>query len=308
MAALEALEGPHLQAVVEAFARLLRSHEARLNALNVFPVADSDTGSNLAATAEAAVAALARRSGGAVADTAAALAGAVFDHARGNSGTILAQILWGFAQEAAGRRRLDAAGLAEALAAGARAAPLALAAPVEGTMLTVARELADAALAAAGSGAGGAAGAGAPAPLLDVLDAARFAAYDSLARTPELLPALAAAGVVDSGGAGYALLADAFLEVVDGRRPPTPAGAAGAAGASSGAAPAVYEVMFQLRATLDQAAVKAALGSVGDSVTVAGAGRRWICHVHTTDIGAALEAGLRFAPPTAVRVEALVER
>ena len=127
--------------------------------------------------------------------------------ARGNSGVILSQILRGISGVVSEQQGLDGVSAAAALAAAATAAYEAVMRPVEGTILTVVREASEAAVAAAAEGA----------DLVTVLDAARAQGADALERTPEMLPVLKEAGVVDAGGAGLLLLLDVLLHVADGR-------------------------------------------------------------------------------------------
>jgi hypothetical protein len=185
---------------------------------------------------------------------------------------------------------------------------------VEGTILTVVRESATAAGAAAANGDG----------LDRVLEAATSAAEESLARTPELLPVLKEAGVVDAGGAGYILLLDVLLHVVDGRPVPEPESfkAPAAAPATGRAAPADhvepegatvsdlrYEVMYLLEAADEAVPVfKNVWAGIGDSIVVVGGDGLWNCHIHTDDIGAAVEAALDAGRPRNIRVTDLLEQ
>jgi hypothetical protein len=173
--ATQSLDGRRLCALVEDALPLLERHADTLNAINVFPVPDGDTGTNMVLTLRAGVEALgdAEESVGAVAGR---LAYGALMGARGNSGVILSQVLRGLAAGLEGRAEAEGAALAEALARGAEAARHALSDPKEGTILTVARE------AARGGG-------GARSNAVDaVLEAAVEAANDAVARTPELLP------------------------------------------------------------------------------------------------------------------------
>lgn len=190
-----------------------------IDALNVFPVPDSDTGTNLYLTMEAAVAAAERcPSGAPVRDVADAMARGALLGARGNSGIILAQMLRGVADVFGrpGATLADGTVLAEALDHAASAAYAAVHKPVEGTILTVAR--------AAGSAAQ-AQLADQPSGLAEVALAAARAARQALAATPQQLDVLRDAGVVDAGGRGLTVLLDAFDTVLTGRRPlPAPGG------------------------------------------------------------------------------------
>ena len=170
--------------------------------------------------------------------------------------------------------------------------------PVEGTILTVARGAAEGARAAAEAGKS----------LVDVAEAARAAAAEALARTPSLLPVLEQAGVVDAGGTGLLLLFDALLTVVDGRAMPAPPElpeshvgpvnpeAPGAAAVERRSADAElaglrYEVMYLLEAPDETIpSFKEVWAGLGDSIVVVGGDGLWNCHIHTDDIGAAIEA------------------
>src|SRR4051812_34976067 len=223
METLERLGAEHLRAVVTSYRDALRGHQDAINRLNVYPVPDGDTGTNMALTLESVVAEL---------DTARDMASVcrAISHgslmgARGNSGVILSQILRGLSRSFEGVDAGDAATVAGGLVAASEAAYGAVMRPVEGTILTVAK--------AAGDGAREAAGR--TKSLVDVLDAARAAAADALEHTPDLLPVLKQAGVVDAGGAGFLLLIDALLFVAAGRPLPEPPAVASPAGVSAGA-------------------------------------------------------------------------
>ena len=166
--------------------------------------------------------------------------------------------------------------------------------PVEGTILTVVRWSAEAAEGAqAGTGLS----------LVDLLDEAAAAARTAVAQTPELLPVLRDAGVVDAGGQGFTLLLDAFLEVVDGRLLPEPTDRAAPriveSHAAAGDVSALrYEVMYLLDAVdATIPAFKASWAALGDSIVVVGGDGLWNCHVHTDDIGGAIEAGIEAGRP-----------
>jgi DAK2 domain fusion protein YloV len=305
MTTLERLDADQLRAVVVGYRDALRAHQEGLNRLNVYPVPDGDTGTNMALTLESVVAELEGAEG--MAAVCKAISHGSLMGARGNSGVILSQILRGLAS-AFDTGEGDGACVAKALADAAVAAYAAVMRPVEGTILTVAK--------AAGEGATAAAAAS----LVAVLDAAKAAAAEALARTPELLPVLKQAGVVDAGGAGYVLLLDVLLSVVDGREIPPPP-------APSGAAPEIraeveevhaeggdvsdlrYEVMYFLEAPDETIpSFKAVWASIGDSIVVVGGDGIWNCHIHTDDIGAAIEAALDCGRPKRIRVTDLLEQ
>jgi DAK2 domain fusion protein YloV len=196
--------------------------------------------------------------------------------------------------------------MAEALTKASDAAYSAVMRPVEGTILTVVREAAEAASAAAKDGKG----------LVEVLEAADAAAQDSLARTPELLPVLAEAGVVDAGAAGFVLLLDVLLNIADGRplrepeeQGPPPAVAAVPEHETRDVGDFRYEVMYFLEAPDETIpAFKDVWAGIGDSIVVVGGNGLWNCHIHTDDIGAALEAALDAGRPRNIRVTDLAEQ
>lgn len=278
--------------------RALGDAREEIDAINVFPVADSDTGTNLYLTFEAACAAVADAPSGSLSEVFDALARGAFLGARGNSGTILAQLLRGFAGVLAADDATHDDGLvfAAALRAGVDSAYAAVGEPIEGTMLTVARAAADAAYASTGSDG--------PAGLVAVAAAAAIAARAALDATPGQLDVLRRAGVVDAGGMGVVVLLDAVEAVLTGRWAPQhgsalpvvdPAAYAAFGDTISGpstAAPA-YEVMYLLDAPADQVAeLRVTLARLGDSVVVGGGAGEWNVHVHARDAGAAIEAGV----------------
>jgi DAK2 domain fusion protein YloV len=268
----------------------LRRHEHEINQLNVYPVPDADTGTNLVLTLTAAERALAAGDGSGPALE--VMARAALIGARGNSGVIVAQLLRGLADALSATPTPGGREVAAALAAAARAGYGAVAEPVEGTILSVAT--------AAARAAGGVD------KLETVVRAAADAAATALAHTPGQLPVLAAAGVVDAGGRGLVVLLDALVEVVSGAGPtrpaePAPRDPAPAAGGGG------FEVQYLLDAG-DEAVsrLRRALGRLGDSLVVAAAGRGpWQVHVHVADAGAAIEAGVIAGRPYRISVTRL---
>jgi hypothetical protein len=307
MQTLERLDAADLSAVVTAYRDALRTHQDAINRLNVYPVPDGDTGTNMALTMESVVKQLADQDCQDMACTAQAISYGSLMGARGNSGVILAQILRGLADSAKDHDRLDATILTDGLTRAADGAYQAVQHPVEGTILSVARAAADAAKAAAGSG------------LVTTLEAARQGAGKALARTPEQLPVLKAAGVVDSGGSGLVLLLDAFLHVADGRPLPeaptqtaagvSPAASHGQVVGAEGADGLRYEVMYLLEAADESVpAFREVWAGLGDSIVVVGGGGLWNCHIHTDDIGGAIEAAIEAGRPRQIRVSDLWEQ
>ncbi|MFD6529200.1 DAK2 domain-containing protein [Streptomyces sp. NPDC060184] len=309
----------------------LGRERAAIDAINVYPVPDGDTGTNLFLTVESARAAVEAvfaahgaapagpdaaspvSTGPAAAEAVRAMAHGALIGARGNSGTILAQLLRGMAAVLADGG--DADHLVRALAHAASAARRAVAHPVEGTILTVAAAAARAAGAVTpGSG------------LAAVAQAAHAGAAEALEETPGKLPVLGRAGVVDAGGQGLVTVLGALLETVTGRAPlhmprqapgprlvsaedlAAPAGECGGACASpvDGVVPGdgpAFEVIYLLEAedvAVDR--LRERLDTLGDSLVVVGGDGLWNVHVHVDDAGAAVEAGVEAGRPHRIRI------
>ncbi len=310
---LERLDVHALRDVITTFRNTVRAHAPGLNKLNVYPVPDGDTGTNMARTLDAVVAEMEGASPEDLDATCDAISHGSLMGARGNSGVILSQILRGLASTM--KQQADGTGhkVADALTAASIGAYQAVLKPIEGTILTVVRESAEAAKRASTEGGS----------LVEVLRAARHAGKVALDNTPELLPVLKDAGVVDAGGAGYLLLLDAALHVVDGTPlpdadegpGPTSAQFEAVAHRSSGVAGQLdvselrYEVMYFLDLDDDRIGrFKSGWSELGDSVVVVGGDGLWNCHVHTNDIGAAIEVALDLGGrPKQIRVTDLFE-
>ena len=313
VAGVEKLGAVELRSVVVTFRDAMKAHQASINRLNVYPVPDGDTGTNMGRTLDAVVAELSTAAPD-MAATCQAISHGSLMGARGNSGVILSQILRGLSSSVAttGEAGASAADMAAAFSKAASAAYEAVLKPIEGTILTVVRESAEGAVEAANTHS----------DLVSVLSAARAQGRDALARTPELLPVLKDAGVVDAGGAGFLLLLDSFLHVLAGEDMPEPDESAGPSAEQLDAvakrqqddgtvdvSELRYEVMFLL--DLDDARAsefKSAWGTIGDSIVVVGGDGLYNCHIHTNDIGAAIEAPLLLnGRPRNIRVTDLFE-
>ncbi|MFH8803776.1 DAK2 domain-containing protein [Streptomyces sp. NPDC017936] len=293
-----------------------------IDAINVYPVADGDTGTNLYLTVESAVTAVEAvfagheagpAAGGSpsLADAAHAMAHGALIGARGNSGTILAQLLRGMAQVLAEGEHphTGAAGLRLALRHAADSARQAVAHPVEGTVLSVASAAADAAARADGDCG-------------SVARAAYQGACTALAATPGQLAVLERAGVVDAGGRGLVAVLAALVETFTGEKPGAPA-RSGARADARGPSPApeaadacaavcedgmgnggpAFEVIYLLEA--EKTAVdrlRERLDALGDSLVVVGGDGLWNVHVHVDDAGAAVEAGVEAGRPYRIRI------
>ncbi len=291
--------GRALLAAAETATAWLATHRDAINALNVFPVPDGDTGTNMLLTMRGAVDAgrLALAASGDAGKVAASTARGALLAARGNSGVILSQVIQGFATAIAGRTEIDGRDLARGLSSARDLAYRAVLEPVEGTMLTVVRVAAEQATAAAAQSAS----------LPVVLAAALQGARDALATTPRLLEILRQAGVVDAGGQGIVHLLEgldryARGEVsVNGDRVPPPVATAGSAmdfldhltephGDAAG-----YCTNFVVHgAGIDVDRARAALAALGESAVVVGDASLLKVHLHTLNPGRVLDyaAGL----------------
>jgi DAK2 domain fusion protein YloV len=294
---IDALDSSTVRRWCAAAVSALEAHRGEIDDLNVYPVPDGDTGTNLLLTLRAADEAVRADTAADLATTLGAMARGAVLGARGNSGVIASQVLRGMAEALAGCVDADGPALAKAYARAADLAWGAVGDPVEGTMLSVARGAAQAA-AAAGDG------------LADVAREAVRGAAAALERTPSQLAALARAGVVDAGGRGLLVLLEALAGVVAGVER---AAVTGPRGGDRGALEAVreagsdayaYEVQYLLAAEEDAVArLREELAGLGDSLVVVGTGEgRWTVHVHVNDVGAAIEAGVEAGRPHRITV------
>lgn len=297
------LSADDLRAAIGTFGALLESHREVINRLNVFPVPDGDTGTNMALTVESVSAEIeAQGADTSLAATARAIAHGSLMGARGNSGVILSQLLRGLVGDLQGET-VSAPELAHALERADELARQAVARPLEGTILSVARA--------------GARGARLhDENMTDLVRGARDAAREALAYTPEQLPVLKEAGVVDSGGSGLVLFFDALCYVVAGDAlPEAPALESVAVGALAprtrehALAELRYEVMYLLDA--DDSKMHAFRGvweGLGDSIVIVGGDGLYNCHIHTDDAGGAIEAALDAGRPRQIKVTDLAEQ
>ncbi len=265
--------------------RNLEANQQRIDDLNVYPVPDGDTGTNLTLTVRAIVAALEKSHADGHEAVARELSRAALMGARGNSGVIFSQIVRGFADVLGEREPIDEAMVARAFRSASDAAYRAVRRPVEGTMLTVIREMAEAA----------------EAPEARNLDRAELLSFivargeESLARTPQLLSVLAEAGVVDAGGAGLVEIIRGVRAAVAGEAVPEAPAEAAAASVES-----IHQELSEFRyctvfvvegSGLDADVLERELEQLGDSLLVVGDPSALKVHVHTDDPGAALRLG-----------------
>lgn len=304
---ISVFDGQDLKKALIAGAAWLEEHRDAINALNVFPVPDGDTGSNMSATMQAAIREIADSSETSAGVIAAKLAHGALMGARGNSGVILSQTLRGLAKGLEKKQTFAAVDLAAALDEASRLAYRAVIKPVEGTILTVVKDCAGAAKASAENGA----------DLVTLMQEVVTAARQSVARTPDLLPTLKQAGVVDSGGQGFCTLLEGVWRYIRGE-----AVSGGAAEVSEARARTTkkgrvsveeeygYEVVFLLRGErLDMDAIRKAIIDMGGvSTVVAGDERMLKVHTHTPMPGKILDYGVSMGSLLDINIENLQEQ
>lgn len=321
---VEALAPSHLVEVLHRYAKALHDRRKGIDQLNVYPVPDGDTGTNMTLTMQSVLAELKDAAHDDMNAFATALSRGAIMGARGNSGAILAQAFRGFAESIKEKSAVGPKDLAEALESARNAAYTSVLKPVEGTILTVVTAASEAAKRSAKEGK----------RLADQIQDASADATEALRRTPDLLPVLKQAGVVDAGGTGFIPLLDALKSVVTGE--PMPVHAAEEAGSGvdfshlglHGAHAAYaaenrqetvgeknlaelrYEVMFLLEDADDAQmdGFREGWGAHGDSIVVVGGDGLWNCHIHGDDIGAMIEFALDYGRPRSIRVTDLLEQ
>ncbi len=298
-------------------AALLEKNRAYIDSLNVFPVPDGDTGTNMSMTMQSAVKEIQNCKGTNVSDIAAAASLGALKGARGNSGVILSQILRGFARALSGKEEMVPENFAAALTTGTEAAYKAVMKPKEGTMLTVARMMAEAVTKEANEGAN----------LYKLIDVMIDEGERALRLTPELLPVLKEAGVVDSGGKGLVTILRGFKMVIDGEDvdeyvlAPQMQDTAGITGGEEGAdLEALDDIEFGYcteffiihldesfsEADLDKLREK--LMKIGDSVVVAYDSDFIKIHVHSNCPGKILQLALRLGEIDRIKIENMREQ
>ena len=307
-------DGVELMAALRSGFDRLESRVEEVNALNVFPVPDGDTGTNMLATLKAAIAegdASLATGVTAIDEVSAAVARGALLGARGNSGVLLSQILRGLPQAVRGRQRARATEIAQSLSLGVLHAYSAVATPTEGTILTVAREVAAAAMKESEGAL----------ELRPFLERIAAAARISVEKTPTLLAVLREAGVVDSGGAGLQLILEGIANVpsvapsrgtVEAERrsstPPSSTPTVVAAPVDAAPTEFGYETVFILSSPtkpLDLAAIRAHLETIGESVLVAGDEVTCKVHVHNLRPDEVLAYGISLGDVRAVTIENL---
>lgn len=304
------INGSVLRDAIVSAAYTIANQKQKVDELNVFPVPDGDTGTNMSMTIGAAVRELELLKEPTVAETSKVAASALLRGARGNSGVILSLLFRGFSKGLKDKTEATGADLAEALSEGVTAAYKAVMKPTEGTILTVAREAAEKAqeIACQTNDA------------LTVFRAIAAQAEETLERTPEMLPVLKKAGVVDAGGMGFVVIVRAMLAVFEGGavvRPETAQPAAAPRVKRSAVAEASGDIKFayctefiveKASGSGDALKLRAYLESIGDSVVVVDDEEIIKVHVHTNHPGDALENGLKFGSLTKMKIENMKEQ
>ncbi|MEX1255192.1 MAG: DAK2 domain-containing protein [Dehalococcoidia bacterium] len=301
---MTALDGRTLRLLFSDALKLLQRHIEALNAINVFPVPDGDTGTNMHLTLRAGIEELDRAPGDDLPTVAHALAHGTLMGARGNSGVILSQVLRGFAEGLDGEHEADGRALSRAFGEAAEAAYGALSEPREGTILTVVRQTAEAVASAA------------PATAEEALTLAASSAREAVERTPELLPVLKEAGVVDAGGLGLAIVLEGLRRSLAGEPLDVdlaPQSAVEAGWRSEAASlhrddhgEGGYCTEFMVSAPdIDLTPVRERLGALGTSLLVVGRGDLLRVHVHTSEPDDVLAYGRSLGEISQVKVDNL---
>jgi uncharacterized protein len=299
------LDGRGVREMFAAATAWLDRNKEQVNAINVFPVPDGDTGTNMTLTMRSTMEEAQRCTDETAGGMMSAMSHGALMGARGNSGVILSQILRGAARAAKDAQTLDSRGLAAAFTEGSAAAYQAVTKPTEGTILTVIRDVAEAST--------GCVNGGSPA-LLTLLETASDTAKDSVERTPTLLPILKEAGVVDAGAKGLSVLIEGMCKYLRGEEIEAPVAVAGHVEKEwlsvvdqrhqVEASPYGYclEVLLEGR-ELDVASLREQMMGLGDSVIVVGDEELVRIHVHTDDPGTVLSKGTAVGQLAQVKVD-----
>jgi len=301
--AIASLSGAELRELFAAATAWLERNVLQVNAVNIFPVPDGDTGTNMYLTMRATMEEAERCEDPAAGAVLAAMSHGALMGARGNSGVILSQIIGGLARGVDGATDVTPKGLAAGLEQASAAAYRAVTKPAEGTILTVIREVSEAVTAANGNG-----------DLDSLLETAVSTAKSSVEKTPSLLPVLREAGVVDAGGLGLSVLLEGMLHHIRGEPIETAAEAAepveqdwlASTGARHQTEGSLYGYCTELLIggrELDLEEIRGRVMGLGDSVIVVGDPQLVRVHVHTDDPGAALSLGTGAGQLVQVKVD-----
>lgn len=280
----------------------LRNDYQRINELNVFPVPDGDTGSNMQSTMMSGVKAITNLEEGSVERISKALSRGLLMGARGNSGVILSQLFSGFAKTFKGLKTASTIEFIEGLQQGVKQAYGAVINPVEGTILTVAREAADVAMAHVKHDS----------DLLEILEIYVKEAYESLERTPDLLPVLKEAGVIDSGAAGFIDIIDGMIlalkgQILEDSKFATVSSVSHEMPSYEGATDFGYCTEFIVDLRKDNDFIRddfiSKISTFGDSLVVVSDGEIVKVHIHTKTPGDVLNFGQQYGDFATLKIE-----
>ena len=299
----EQITGALFKRMVLHGAAVITAQKQAINDLNVFPVPDGDTGTNMSMTIGTAVTELRKSEPATVEQAASVTASALLRGARGNSGVILSLLFRGLSKALKGRETADAAAFAAAMQEGVSAAYKAVMKPAEGTVLTVSRLAAKQAVDTAAAG---------ETDLERVLEDAIRVGYAALAQTTELNPVLKKAGVVDAGGKGYLLILDGMLAELRGEpMPETEAGESREEKADFATMAAeditfAFDTVFIVRkamADISLEPLRTYLNSIGDSLVIGEDDEAFKVHVHTNIPGNALNEAQKYGTLELAKIE-----
>ena len=299
----EQITGALFKRMVLHGAAVITAQKQAINDLNVFPVPDGDTGTNMSMTIGTAVTELRKSEPATVEQAASVTASALLRGARGNSGVILSLLFRGLSKALKGRETADAAAFAAAMQEGVSAAYKAVMKPAEGTVLTVSRLAAKQAVDTAAAG---------ETDLERVLEDAIRVGYAALAQTTEMNPVLKKAGVVDAGGKGYLLILDGMLAELRGEpMPETEAGESREEKADFATMAAeditfAFDTVFIVRkamADISLEPLRSYLNSIGDSLVIGEDDEAFKVHVHTNIPGNALNEAQKYGTLELAKIE-----
>lgn len=302
----ELLDGMTFRDMIVTASAFVEENRQRINELNVFPVPDGDTGTNMSLTLSSAAGELAGKTPGGISEAADRAASAMLRGARGNSGVILSLLMRGFAKSVKGKKDISPSELSQALSEGVSAAYNAVMKPAEGTILTVSRMAAAAAASAAEDGG----------DVEKTLEAAREAAEIALAETVEQNPVLKKAGVVDSGGMGYLVILKAFLSALRGEVRTAAAEVAAAEESSVFSKFETEDITFcyctefivRRENEKDPELMRARLASVGDSLVMLVDDELIKVHVHSNCPGDVITEALTYGSLISTKIENMREQ
>ncbi len=295
----ETIEWSRVPSFIGAALAALKAKEDEINRMNVFPVPDGDTGTNMVLTLESVLAEVVKADPTPASISKAAVMGSLMG-ARGNSGVILSQIIRGFFEYLSDVEEVASANLVEAMRAAVKVAYQAVKKPVEGTMLTVIKDMADALDGLSGSAVA----------IEDVLEVAVHAGEESVKRTPELLPALRDAGVVDAGGYGLVAIASGALSAIKGKAVDFGKGPLTQPATSLEAHLdfAYCTEMIIKDSSLDKREIERRIERLGDSMLVVGTKDMMRLHIHTNNPGLVLEVATSAGSVSSVQINNMVEQ